>query len=87
MGATGVFVELKSSLDELCGIEPPKGMAVFVFLRTQLHAFGRVLVLAFLLLVSLAFSAAFAVLERYAGGIWASSVSFSRLSLLLLRSA
>ena len=73
VGATSVFVELKGSLDELWGIESPKGMAVFVFLRTQLHAFGLVLVLAFLLLVSLAFSAAFAVLERYAGGIWTSS--------------
>jgi len=32
-----------------------------------------VLVLAFLLLVSLVVSAAFAVLERYAGGIWSGS--------------
>ena len=67
------FVELKGSLDELWGIESPKGTAVFVFLRAQLHAFELVLVLAFLLLVSLVFSAAIAVLERYAGGIWTSS--------------
>ena len=73
VGATSVFAELKGSLDELWGIEPPKGLAVVVFLRTRLHAFGLVLVLAFLLLVSLVLSAAFAVLERYAGGIWSSS--------------
>jgi membrane protein len=73
VGASSVFVELKGSLDELWGIEPPKGLAVVVFLRTQLHSFGLVLVLAFLLLVSLALSAALAVLERYAGGIWSSS--------------
>ena len=73
VGATSVFVELKGSLDELWGIEPPKGLAIVVFLRTRLHAFGLVLVLAFLLLVSLAISAALAVLERYAGGIWSSS--------------
>lgn len=73
VGATAVFVELKGSLDELWGIEPPEGMAIVVFLRTQLHSFGIVLVLAFLLLVSLAFSAALAVLERYAAGIWANS--------------
>jgi membrane protein len=73
VGATSVFVELKGSLDELWGIEPPKGRAIIVFLRTRLHAFGLVLVLAFLLLVSLLLSAALAILERYAGGIWSSS--------------
>ena len=73
VGATTVFVELKGSLDELWGIEPPKGLAIVVFLRTQLHSFGLVLVLAFLLLVSLVLSAALAMLERYASGIWRSS--------------
>ena len=75
VGATSVFVELKGSLDELWGIEPPKGIAIIIFLRTRLHAFGLVLVLAFLLLVSLALSAALAVFERYAGGVWGSSYS------------
>jgi membrane protein len=73
VGTTSVFVELKGSLDELWGIEPQKGLAIVVFLRTRLHSFGLVLVLAFLLLVSLALSAAFAVLERYAGGLWSGS--------------
>jgi len=73
VGAASVFVELKGSLDELWGIEPRAGLPIIVFLRTRLHAFGLVLVLAFLLLVSLVLSAAFAVLERYAGGIWSSS--------------
>ena len=73
VGATSVFVELKGSLDELWGIEPPKGLAIVVFLRTRLRSFGLVLVLAFLLLVSLVLSAALAVLERYAGGILGGS--------------
>jgi len=73
VGAASVFVELKASLDEIWGIEPPKGRAVIAFLRARLHSFGMVLVLAFLLLVSLVVSAAFAVLERYAGGIWSGS--------------
>jgi len=73
VGATSVFAELKGSLDELWGMEPPKGLAIIVFLRNRLHAFGLVLVLAFLLLVSLVLSATLAVLERYAGGIWNSS--------------
>lgn len=73
VGATSVFVELKGSLDELWGIEPPKGLAVVVFLRTRLHSFGLVLVLAFLLLVSLVLSATLAVLKRLAGGFRAGS--------------
>ena len=68
VGATSVFAELKGSLDELWGVAPPnEGLAIVVFLRTHLHAFGLVLVLAFLLLVSLALSAALAVAARYAG--------------------
>jgi membrane protein len=72
VGATSVFVELKGSLDELWGVEPPKGWAIIAFLRTQLHSLGMVLVLAFLLLVSLVLSAALAVLERYAWGAWSA---------------
>jgi membrane protein len=73
IGATSVFVELKGSLDELWGVEPPKGLAVILFLRTQLHSFGLVLVLAFLLLVSLVLSAALALLGRYAGEVVGNS--------------
>lgn len=77
VGATSVFVELKGSLDELWGIERPKGLAIIVYLRTRLHSFGLVLVLAFLLLVALVLSAALGVLESYAGsyagGTWSRS--------------
>jgi membrane protein len=73
VAATAVFVELKASLDEVWGIEPPKGLAVIRFLRTQLHSFGMVLVLAFLLLVSLMLSAALALAERFASGLWSGS--------------
>jgi membrane protein len=73
VGATGVFVELKGSLDEIWGVEPPKGRAIVAFLRTQLHSFGLVLTLAFLLLVSLVLSAALALLDRFVGGIWSGA--------------
>jgi membrane protein len=73
VGATSVFVELKASLDELWGIEPPKGRAIIGFLRTRLYSFGLVMVLAFLLLVSLVLSAALAMLERFAGGAGSNS--------------
>jgi membrane protein len=70
VGATSVFVELKGSLNEIWGIPPPPGPAIITFFRTQLHSFGMVLTLAFLLLISLALSAVLAVFERYAGTLW-----------------
>lgn len=73
LGATSAFAELKGSLDELWGFPTPRRAAVSVLIRTRLLSFGLVLVLAFLLLVSLVLSAALAVLEKYAGGIWNDS--------------
>jgi membrane protein len=84
VGATSVFAELKGSLDELWGVENPRQSSVLEFLRNHLLSFGMVLVLGFLLLVSLVISAALAVLERYAGGIWSSSaIVFAMFSSLL----
>jgi membrane protein len=76
LGATSVFAELKGSLDELWGVQIVRHSGLMALVRTQLLSFGLVLVLAFLLLVSLVISAALAVLERYANGIWGSSFVF-----------
>lgn len=73
VGSAAVFVELKGSLDELWGFEPPKGRAVIAFLRTQLHSFGLVLVLAFLLLVSLVIGTVIELVKPQSGGAWVSS--------------
>ena len=75
LGATSVFAELKGSLDELWGIDETRRSAFRVLLRTRLLSFGLVLVLAFLLLVSLVVSAALAMLERYADGVFGSSAA------------
>ena len=75
VGTTSVFVELKSSLDELWGIAPSRRSAFGILLRTRLRSFGLVLVLAFLLLVSLVVSAALAMLERYAHEILGDSAA------------
>jgi len=75
VGATSVFAELKASLDDLWGIKPSRRSSFSILMRTRLLSFGLVLVLAFLLLISLVVSAALAVLERYAGGIWGGSAA------------
>jgi membrane protein len=63
VGATTAFAELKDGLDELfCGQRfVPEG--IWSTLRARLLSFGMVLVLAFLLLVSLAVNAVLAVLS------------------------
>ncbi|SBT04726.1 Ribonuclease BN [Candidatus Accumulibacter aalborgensis] len=84
LGATSVFAELKGSLDELWGIDKTRQSGFGTLLRTRLLSFGLVLVLALLLLLSLVASAALAMLERYADGVWASSaVVFSTTSSLV----
>jgi membrane protein len=90
LGATTVFAELKGSLDEMWGAQPQRHSTFTVFMRTRLLAFGLVIVLAFLLLTSLVVSAALALAERYAGGIWggpllaglSALVSFAVIALL-----
>lgn len=75
LAATSVFVELKESLDELWGIDKPARSAFHVLLRTRLLSFGMVFILAFLLLVTLVFSAALAMLEHQAASFLESSVA------------
>lgn len=75
VGTTSVFVELKSSLDDLWGNQRPRQSVFKELLRTRLLSFGLVLVLAFLLLVSLVVSAALAMLESYANGKFGASVT------------
>jgi membrane protein len=69
-GATTVFAELKDSLDEIWDVPKPKNASWWDVVRTRLLSFGLILVLGFLLLVSLAVSAALAVLENYVSGMW-----------------
>jgi membrane protein len=75
VGATSVFAELKDSLDELWGVAKPSQSAFMVLLKTRLLSFGMVLALSFLLLVSLIFSAALAILESYGGGYFSNFVA------------
>lgn len=64
LGATTAFAELKESLDEIWGVKPPTRSGVWGLLRTRLLSFGMILVIAFLLLVSLAVNALVAILSK-----------------------
>jgi membrane protein len=69
-GATSVFAELKSSLDEIWQLPPLTKGTLWDTVRTRLLSFGMVLVLGFLLMVSLVVSAALALLEKIMHGYW-----------------
>lgn len=73
VGATSVFAELKSTLDDIWGVRNHTASGISLLLRTRLLSLSLVLVLAFLLLISLVVSAALAMLQQYVGGIWSSS--------------
>lgn len=84
IGATSVFVELKASLDDMWGTQHLATSTISILLKTRLLAFGLVLALAFLLLISLVVSTLLSVLEHYVGGFWSSSaLLFSSISWLI----
>ena len=62
LGATSAFSELKNSLDELWGVPEKGGGGIWSMLQERFLSFGLVLVLALMLLISLAVSAALAAL-------------------------
>ena len=64
LGATTAFTELKQSLDDIWGEKPEARSGLWNFLRTRLLSFGMILVIAFLLLVSLAANALVAMSSR-----------------------
>lgn len=64
IGATTAFAELKESLDEIWGVQPSAQQGLRGLLRTRLAALGLILVIAFLLVVSLAVNAFVALASK-----------------------
>jgi membrane protein len=71
-GATGVFVQLQGALNAAWGVAPRPGHVFRTLLRKRLVSFALLLAIGFLLLVSLAFSAALSALREYVE--WHSSI-------------
>jgi membrane protein len=64
-GAGGVFVQLQDALNTVWEVKPKPGLPVLERVRNRLSAYAFVMAAAFLLLVSLAVSAAIASLSRW----------------------
>ena len=65
VGATTVFAELQSNLNRIWKAQADKGTGLWHFLHTRLLSFGLVLAIGFLLITSLAVSAAIGIWARY----------------------
>lgn len=65
VGATGAFVELQDTLNDMWGVDKDKTSGVIGFLRARVLSLAMVLVIAFLLLVSLVVSTAVSALGAY----------------------
>ncbi|KAF0813354.1 hypothetical protein IGB42_02283 [Andreprevotia sp. IGB-42] len=65
LGATTAFAELKSSLDEIWGMPEKARAGWLILLRTRFLAFGLILTLTFLALVSLLVDAALGIVQRF----------------------
>ncbi|HYD57463.1 MAG TPA: YihY/virulence factor BrkB family protein [Burkholderiales bacterium] len=73
VGATTVLAELQGALDRIWRVpasEKPKGNAIWLWIRQRLLTFGMVLAIAFLLIISLVFSAVLATLGKWSGGLF-----------------
>lgn len=70
IGATSVFTELKSSLDDIWDCASSTESALGGLIKTRLLAFGMILILALLLVAALLANAVFGVLEHHAIGNW-----------------
>lgn len=64
-GASGVFGQLKVSLNRIWEAAPAAGGGIMAFLKERFLSFAMILVIGFLLLISLALSAALAVLSGF----------------------
>jgi membrane protein len=69
LGASGVFVELRDSLNKIWEVPPHPDGGIWRTVRERFLSFGMVLAIGFLLLVSLVLSAAIAAASTFLNGL------------------
>ena len=77
-GATGVFAELQTALNNVWGVRvsPKKGNKIYLYFRTRLFSFGLILTIGFLLLISLVIDSLLVATSDYLRGFWTEGVVF-----------
>ncbi len=74
-GATTVFAELQSALNQIWHVKADPGNAVLSYVRHRLLSFALILGIGFLLLVSLTISAVLSGVQNYLGTLEIASVT------------
>lgn len=69
LGASGVFQELRSDLNEIWEADPAATSGIWGMLRERVFSFGLVLSVGFVLMVSLLVSAALAAVSKFFSGM------------------
>jgi membrane protein len=69
IGATGAFVELQDTLNDMWGVDKNKSSGIIGFLRARFVSLAMVLVIAFLLLVSLVVSTGLSAVGAYSAQV------------------
>lgn len=83
-GATTVFAQLQSALNEIWHVKQQPSNAILAFLRHRLLSFAVILVIGFLLTVSLVISAVLAALETYFGSLEVASLAVWQLANMIV---
>jgi membrane protein len=70
IGATGVFIALQKTLNEIWEVKPSEkqGTGIFLLLKNRLFSFGLILAIAFLLMISLVLSTALTAVGEWFRG-------------------
>jgi membrane protein len=84
LGATGVFGQLQKTLNRIWDVEPKPGLGVKGLLKARALAFGMILGVGFLLLVSLVVSTALTALGSYLSGLFPGGAVLLRILNLVL---
>jgi membrane protein len=82
-GASGVFGELQTALNQIWNVKPRPGRGVMGFIRDRFFSFSMVTGVAFLLLVSLVVSAVLATLTEHFRGLVPLPVLWQALNVVI----
>jgi membrane protein len=77
IGATGVFVELQTALNNIWEVKAdPKKSGIWTIVRSRLLSFGLIISIAFLLLISLVISSVLSAFGGWVQQYWSESLLF-----------
>lgn len=68
VGASGVFAQMQASLNAIWRVEPKPGRGLWGLVQDRILSFGFILIVGFLLLISLIFTAVIAFVGTWVGG-------------------